>query len=73
MSFNQPDDSTKEHQQFLKGFQELVAKHPAAARRFALADLDQEMEPIVTSIPTVVFECTRNEDGAVFCRRVREQ
>jgi hypothetical protein len=72
MSLNYPYPVPEEHQPFLDEFRALVAKHPAAARRFALADLDDN-EPGIASIPTIIFECTRDEDGAVFCHRVHEQ
>ena len=73
MSLNKPYPVPEQHQPFVDEFRALIAKHPTAARRFALADLDEDIGPVVTSIPTIIFECSRDDDGAVICRRVHEQ
>lgn len=60
----EPNEFPAEFRPFLESFRALLSSHPAAAGRFALADLGaQGPEPRVTH-----WECRRTEWG-IECRR----
>ncbi|MGW1996371.1 hypothetical protein [Embleya sp. NPDC001921] len=59
-------------------FRGLLDKYPSAARHFSLAyypegDIGDSGTTTTAGISQPVFECTKDADGFVVCRRVHKQ
>jgi hypothetical protein len=65
----------EEHAEFLADYKELLHRYPAAAARFALADLgDRAAVPVAGPGPPVsMIECTPHAGGEVDCHEVHLQ